>query len=263
MRAVLALARRDVQVHLSYPVPFVFDLVWGVADVLVWYFVSEVVRAAPVDQLNGAPTYFAFALAGTIASLVIGSATSEISWRIREDQIAGTLETVLAQPLRPWQLAAGTVAFPFAYALVRGFLYLGIAAVALDLPTGRIDWVGVIVVLLLAGAAFAGIGVIAAAVTIVVKRGGALVGSLVFAMSFVSGSLFPVSVLPGWLQPIGRVMPTAPAFDGLRDALFRGGSWGREAVVLAAFAVVIAPLGLLALSLSVRLARRRGSLAQY
>lgn len=263
MNAVLALARRDFLVQRSYPIPFVFDLVWGATNVILWFFVSRVMGASLTTDLGGAPTYFAFAVAGVIAALVVESATSEIAWRIREDQMAGTLEFVLAQPLRTWEVAAGAAAFPFGYALVRAGVYLALAILALDLPTDRIDWPGVVVVLLLAGAAFGGIGILAAAVTVVVKRGAGVVDALVFAMTFVSGAMFPRSVLPDWLRPVGAVMPTRPAFDGLRDALFRGGGWGAEAGALAAIACVLLPVGVAALALAIGIARRRGSLGQY
>jgi ABC-2 type transport system permease protein len=97
----------------------------------------------------------------------------------------------------------------------------------------------------------------------VFKRGGAIAGLAVFAMTFVSGSLFPLSVLPGWLEAIGRVMPTRFAFDGMRAALHEGGGWGTDALVLLAFAAVLVPLSVWAFGASLRHARRAGTLAQY
>src|SRR4029079_12789108 len=148
------------------------------------------------------------------------SATADITNRIREEQLTGTLELLCVQPVRTWQLGYGTASFPIAFALVRAAAYLVIAVVALDLPTDSTDWPGVTAMLLTASLAFAPIGVLGAAATIVFKRGGTIAGLLVFAMTFVSGALFPLSLLPEWLQPIGRAMAARVAVARLPRATY-------------------------------------------
>ena len=104
---------------------------------------------------------------------------------------------------------------------------------------------------------------LAAAATVVFKRGGSVVTVAVFGMTFISGALFPISLLPSWLQPIGQAMPTASALDGLREALYGGGEVWSEALVLAGWAVVLLPLSLWLFGLAVDKARAQGALAQY
>ncbi len=263
MNAIAALARRDFLVARSYRIAFAFDLAWGVIDLLLYFFLSHIIGDEGSTDLHGAPSYFAFAVAGVLASLVVGSATSAISASIRTEQVTGTLEMLVAQPIRTFELAFGTAAYPFAYALARVGLYLLIAIAALHLPTGKIDWLGLLVMLPAAGVAFVPLGILAAAVTVVFKRGQSIVDALIFGMTFISGAVIPISVLPGWLQPIGNVMPTKPAFDGLRDALFRDGGWGIDALKLLAFGAVGVPIAVYALERAFRRAKRTGSLAQY
>lgn len=262
MSAVAALARRDFLLARSYRLSFGFDLAWGVIDLVLYFFISKIVGISTAD-LHGASSYFAFALAGLLVSLVVGSATTEIVSRLREEQLAGTLELLVAQPLRAADLAFGTAAWPFAYAMARVGIYLVLAITVLDLGAGNADWLGVGVMLVVSGLAFVGLGILATAVTVVFKRGGAIVDAAVFGMTFVSGALFPLSVLPGWLQPVGKVMPTKPAFDGMRDALFAGGGWGGDALVLLGIAVVGIPLSIVVLDRALQHAKRRGTLAQY
>ena len=261
MSALAALARRDLLLTASYRTGFAFDLAWGTIDVLVYYFISRVVGLAPGAGLQGAPSYFAFALAGILMSLIVSSAGSEIASGLRQEQLTGTLELLVAQPVRSASLAFGTAAFPFLYALARVALYLAIAVAGLGLATGSTDWLGVAAMLVVAGLAFVGLGIAAAAAVVVFKRG-AIVDAAIFAMTFVSGALFPLSVLPGWLQAIGKVMPTRPAFDGLRAALF-GGSWGADALVLLGVAALTIPVSLVLFELALAHAKRRGTLAQY
>ena len=111
--------------------------------------------------------------------------------------------------------------------------------------------------------AFLPLGILAAAATVVFKRGEAVVDVLIFAMVFVSGALFPISVLPSWAQKIGEVMPTRFAFDGLRDALFTGGGWETSALVLFVMGLVGLPLATWVFAAALRHAKRKGTLAEY
>lgn len=263
MNTLAAFARRDFRIAASYRLPFVADLTWGVIDLVLYYFISKVVGPDPGADLQGAPSYFAFALAGILMSLVIESATSDISGRIRSEQLTGTLELLCAQPVRTSQLALGYASFPLAFAVVRVFVYIGIAVVALGFAADQTDWVGVVVILVLSGVAFLGLGILAAAATIVFKQGEAIVDAAIFAMTFISGALFPLSVLPDWLEPIGRAMPTSFAFEGLRDALFRGEGWGPEAGALALIAIVGLPLCVWIFGKALAHSTRAGTLNEY
>jgi ABC-2 type transport system permease protein len=260
--AVAALSRRDFELAQSYRLSLVFDVGWGVLDILLYFFISKIVDVGTAD-LGGAPSYFAFAVAGIVMSLVVYATSSEIAYRLRDEQLAGTLEMLLAQPLRSGELAVGLTSFPMAFALLRAAGYLAIAEVALDLGASNADWPGVIVMLLAAGLAFAPIGILAAAATIVFKRGTSIAGAVVFAMTFVSGALFPIDVLPDWLQTIGRAMPTSFAYDGLRAALFVGDGWSGDALALLAFAIIATPCAIWLLSAGLAHGRRMGTLSQY
>lgn len=263
MSALGAMARRDFLLARSYRLPFIADVMWGVIDLVLYYFISEVVGKVPSADLGGAPSYFAFALVGILVALVIETATGEVSGRIRNEQLTGTLELLCAQPLRSGQLAAGYAAYPIAFAIVRVAVYFVIAGLLLNLDTGTADWAGVVVMLLLSAFAFLSLGILAAAATIVFKRGEAIVEVAIFAMTFVSGAFFPVSVLPEWAERIGRLMPTKFAFDGLRAALFTGEGWESSALVLLVMGIVGIPLATWVFGAALKHAKQKGTLAEY
>jgi ABC-2 type transport system permease protein len=260
--AVVSIAARDLLLQRSYRLGLPFDLFWGLIDLVLYYFISKVVGPSPAG-LGSAPSYFAFALAGILMSLVVTSATSEIAGQVREEELTGTLEALCAQPVRPVDLAIGWAAFPCAYAVARVGVYLAVAIAFLHLGTHRIEWLGVILALLAATLAFLALGILAAAATVVFKRGERIVGVAIFAMTFAGGALFPLGVLPGWLEWIGKAMPTRFAFDGLRHALFGQGGWGADVSILAGMGAVAVPASLWVFSLALERAKRDGSLAQY
>jgi len=262
MTAIAALARCDLLITRSYRLSLVSDIGWGVLNLLVYFFISKLVDTGSGD-IGSAPTYFSFAVAGIVMSMVIYAASTSVAHRVRNDQLTGTLEILCVQPLRAYELGLGVVTFPLSFAVVRAAGYLILAAVALDLDAPEADWAGVLVMLAAAGTAFTPIGILAAGAAIVFKRATSLAGAIVFGMTFVSGSVFPTSVLPDRLQSIGQVMPTWFAFEGLRSALFEGGGWHGDVAALLIFAAVGLPCSMWLLSVSLAKARRDGTLGQY
>jgi ABC-2 type transport system permease protein len=257
------MVRRDFFVTTSYRVPFVLDLVFGVLNLAIYFFISRTFQDFPSESLHGAPSYFAFAAVGIAITMVIDAASTGLARKIREEQLTGTLEALLTQPITVSELSFGLAGFPFVFAMLRALFYLLVAAVLLGVDFSEADWLGFVLVLMASGLAFAGLGVLSGAVMMVVKRGDVLVGVLVFGMGLASGAFFPVAVLPDWIQPVGEVVPTRFAFDGLRSAIFLGEGWGRDAVTLVLFGIVSLPLAVFAFDKALAYARRTGSVSQY
>jgi ABC-2 type transport system permease protein len=260
---LLALTRRDYSVFSSYRFAIGFDLLYGIIDLLIYYFISRTFKGASIGHLGGAPNYFAFVTVGIVITLVISAASATIGLRLREEQLTGTLETLAAQPIRSWQIALGMAGWPFAFAIVRGAVYLLIAATLLDVDVSHASWAGAVIVLLAAGLALLGLGVALGAAVIIFKRGNNVVGFVTLALGFAGGAFFPLAELPGWLEFVGKLVPTRFVFDGMRAALFQGAGWRQDAFVLLGYSAVGLPLALWAFSRAVEHSRRLGSLAEY
>jgi ABC-2 type transport system permease protein len=90
-----------------------------------------------------------------------------------------------------------------------------------------------------------------------------VIGSLSF---FLSGVMYPVTVLPDWLRAVGRALPLTHALAVLRGALLIGASPAALAdsfLALAIFAAVLAPLGSAVFRFALRRTRVDGSLSHY
>ena len=262
--SVLALVRRDYLLTRSYRNTFLMGLLVGIIDMLVYFFISKTFKGGTTGQLQGAASYFDFAAVGVIVTVVIAATSTELAARVRQEQLTGTLESLFIQPLTAIEVALGLVGLPFLFAMARAAIYVAIAVIFLGLETsGPASLVGVIVMLAVTGAAMGAIGIAAGAFVMIVKRGPVVVGVVLFAMGFVSGGVFPVSVLPSWLQPLGEIVPTRFAFDGLRAALFEGGGWHGDALALALFALTALPLAIWSFAGALSWGRRRASLSQY
>jgi len=258
-----AIIKRDFSIATSYRTAFLFDLVVGVLNLMVFYFISKTLGRVTVPSLGGAPNYFAFAAVGMILTLVISSASVALARRVREEQLTGTLEALFAQPVTTTEIGLGLAGFPFLFSIVRVLIYLSIAVQLFDLEVNNPDWIGLAIMLLVTGAAMGAIGLVMGGVVVAVKRGESFAVLLPFALGFFGGNAFPRSVLPGWAQAIGSVTPTRFAFDGTRDAMFLGTGWTNDAIGLVVFAVVTFPLALILLRQTLLFAIRRGTLGQY
>lgn len=262
VRVVGAIMRRDFQITRSYRAPFVLDIFFGIMNLVVFYYISQAVSIERGD-LGGATTYFAFASVGTMLTVVVQSATAGLAARIREEQLTGTLEMLVMQPVSSVHLPFGLTGFPFLFGSVRVALYVAFAGAFLDLGLGNASWPGFFAILIAATLALSGVGIILGAVVLVLKQGTTLAIVLMFGFGLLSGAVFPRDLLPGWLETLGHLLPTRFALDGLRSALFTGAGWEGDFVALMATAAVLLPLSVWFFVVLLQVVKRSGSLSQY
>lgn len=119
----------------------------------------------------------------------------------------GTLEILLVSPLRPWQIIAGKV-----------LPYLGLAfanvvtALLAAWIVFRVPFRGSLLLLISASMLYAMVG-LALGVLIAARtpsQRAAMLGALAGTMlpsTLLSGMIFPIASLPGWLQPVTAIIP--------------------------------------------------------
>ena len=94
-RVIAAIVRRDYLITRSYRLPFVLDAFYGLLELSVYFFISRTFHGFVPAQLQGAPSYFAFAAAGIVVAVVVAAAASGLAQRLREEQLTGTLEALV------------------------------------------------------------------------------------------------------------------------------------------------------------------------
>jgi ABC-2 type transport system permease protein len=80
------------------------------------------------------------------------------------------------------------------------------------------------------------------------------------------GVLYPVTVLPGWLQPVSYLIPLTYSLRAMRRAILTGDSLSAlspDLLALSLFAAVLLPVSFLAFRYAVKRAKIEGSLTQY
>ena len=114
--------------------------------------------------------------------------------------------------------------------------------------------------------AMVGIAYLLAAVVLLIKEANFFVDTMQFVVGMLSGTAFPVTLLPGVVQPLAFALPTTYAVDILRaQALGARPLFDPvlEYAVLIGLSLVSYPLGRWAFARAEETMRRRGMLAQY
>jgi len=262
LATIVAIARRDWLISRSYRAAIAVDVFSALVSIALYYFISRALEDG-IRDLGAAPSYFAFALAGTVLALLIQSSALGLAARLREEQLTGTLEALVAQPLRDVELALGLAAYPLLFAAARTLVYLLAAGFILDAGLDNADWVGWGAVLAattlftLVGGLSIGGGVL------LIKRAETLAGMATSLLALAGGAWFPVSALPDWLRWVADITPTRLAFDGGRAALYEGSGWASDALLLLGLSAVSIPLGIWLFSRAVARQRRKGALTEY
>lgn len=261
-----AFVKRDFLIATSYRVAFLMQLLSVVLWVPICYFIGEGISSGDSDLLEPyGGDYFAFLLIGMglLGYMTISLRTFNQS--IRESQLMGTLEIMLLSPTSVRELLIYSSLWIYLFLTLRFGMYLLIGALfGLDLGSGNIP--AAIVVLMLSIPAFASFGIASAALVLLIKRGESLTVALSTVSLVLGGVLYPVSVLPEWLQPCANLVPITHANEAMRLALFSGYSV-RELTpqlgALAMFAFVLLPISLLLFRRAVRWTKASGTLAHY
>ena len=80
------------------------------------------------------------------------------------------------------------------------------------------------------------------------------------------GVMFPISVLPEWLQFLSHLIPLTYGLEGMRLALLQGYGFYQLSdtiMIISGFAILLITLGILCFNLAVWLVKERGSLTQF
>jgi len=196
----------------------------------------------------------------------LGVGLQSLADSISRAQTTGTLEALLVTPTDLTTIIFASTLFSFMFAAARVLVFFLFGAVFFDVSLARANIPAAIAVLVLSTICFTSMGMLSAAFVMVFKRGNPASWIFGGVSSLFGGVIFPVGILPRWLQPVSQFLPITHALEAMRLAMLKGESlvelW-RPIGALALFAAILIPAGVFAFSIAVRHAKKTGSLVQY
>lgn len=268
MNRLLAFLRKDLLVVASYRLYFVSEVVGVGVSLLTLWFLSRLFAASPPAFVAryGSADYFAFAVVGMALLDFMWVALGAFSTRLRELQVLGTLEAILATPASAEGVVFASTAYAFLWSSLRTVVYLGGAQVVFADLLSKADWPAALVVWALAIAVFTALGLFAAGITLLVKAPTPITSWFGGVFFLLGGVLYPVEVLPGPVADVARWIPMTLATTGLRRAFLSGATLsdvGSEALGLALYAAGLFPLAIVFLRWAFRRLRAEGSIGLH
>jgi len=257
---------RDMWTATSYRVGFALSLGGSLVTIVGLFFLSKAFGGATGQMLDSyGGSYFGFAVVGVALSNLMALGLTGMSARIREGQMMGTLELMLLSPNSLGVLFLSSSLWAHAQAFFALILTV-VLGLALGINLSEANLGMTVLSLGLAVLAFNALGLLSAAIVIVIKQGNPVALLISMASVLLGGVLYPVSVLPGWLRAVGQLLPLTQALELVRRAALGGEGmatlWG-PFLFLSGLTLILLPLGLWACQQAVRFAQTDGSLSQY
>ena len=210
---------------------------------LLWLFVFGTALRHNQALAGGTDDYRAYLVPGVMAQAALFVAIFFGLGVIWERDV-GQLQRLLATPLPRLGIVLGKASGATIRALVQAVVLFAVIAVAgISIMWSPWRVVGATVLLLLGTGAFACLSMILAALVRTRERFMGIGQLVVMPLFFASSALYPLSIMPGWLQVVAHANPLTYEVQGMRHLLLGisgGGALWLDFTVVAAFLVAAA-----------------------
>jgi ABC-2 type transport system permease protein len=264
LRDLLLFFVRDLQIASTYRSPFILEAIEALFAAAMFYYVARFVDSPELRQsLPQGNTYFAYSLVGFLFFDYLNAALDTFERSLQEARDGGTLESLLVTQVSLPVVLTGSALYPFVATTLRIAVYVAWGALLFGFPLRFTNWLSVAVVLIATLLAFSGLGIFSASYLLLFKRGNPARWFVVGVSSIVGGMLFPVSILPAWLQFVARLNPVTYALDAMRAALLDGANLfaiAKPLLLLLFFAAILLPASAATFSWALRRTKMTGTL---
>jgi ABC-2 type transport system permease protein len=248
LSVVLANARMRLLTISRYPGQIVLDVFMPIVFAAMPILLGRSSGGDPAVAFarnTGTTNYVAYMLIGSSVFMIVTYAFWHTAYWLRWEQESGTLESLYLTPTHRLWMAAGTVL----YSCVRSLFSAAAAYLIGSWLFGVNPFqgeVGLALIFIATGLIpLYGLALLFGALVLKVKEANALVGLMQWAVSFLMGVFFPISVFPPLLKWLALLFPPTWMTNGVRSAIlgvgFFFGRWYFDLAMLWVF-LMITPL---------------------
>jgi len=236
-----ALTERDLRKWYTNP----YQLIISLIQPIIWMglfgkalnFGSFITAGAPSGVNTnaimlgffGTTSYFSFLVCGMLVFIVLFSSTfagMSVVW----DRRFGFMNKALSTPVSRGAIVMGKIFQSVIRSLIQAAVVL-LIGVALGLETSNLTVLGLLgtfAVIFLVAMGLSGLFVMLSLRSSNWQTQMAIINLLNLPLLFASNALFPVKIMPAWLQDVVKVNPVSYAVDGIRQLLI--GATGTNAL---------------------------------
>ena len=202
------------------------------------------IRAAETSMLTRKFRFIDFFVPGIIAMAVMTSSLSGAVNMNAELRQKGVIRKLSTTPITRTDWILSNILYQFLLAVISTVAILVVSYAVFSVRLQINAWLFVLIVLEVF--AFGGIGMILARAAKEAESATAAANFIMFPMMFLSGSFFPLELMPGFLQTIARILPLYYVNEGLRASMVSVDNMAalRYSAMIGVFATVVFVLGI-------------------
>ena len=205
-----------------------------------------VIRSAETSILTRKYRFIEFFIPGIIAMSVMTLSlfgTVNLNTELRQKGIIRKLSTT---PITRTDWILSDILYQFILAVISTIAMLLVSYAVFNVSLHIDAWL--LVFILLDVFAFVGIGMILTRFVKEAQSAAAAANAISFPMMFLSGSFFPIELMPGFLQTLARILPLYYVNEGLRASMVFEDNMAalHDSAIIGAFAAVVFILGIMA-----------------
>jgi ABC-2 type transport system permease protein len=204
------------------------------------------IRTAETSILTKKYRFIEFFIPGIIAMAVMTASlfgTVNLNTELRQKGVIRKLSTT---PITRTDWILSNILYQFILAVVSTIAMLLVSYAVFNVSLQINAWLPVFIVLDVF--AFVGIGMILTRFAKEAESAAAAANAIMFPMMFLSGSFFPIEMMPGFLQTLARILPLYYVNEGLRASMVFVDHMTalRCSAIIGVFAAVVFILGIIA-----------------
>ena len=264
---LFAFLKRDFIEESSYRFNFLASFAGIFISSATMFFISRLITKGEHPSLTPyGGDYFAFVIIGIAFSGILEIFHQGLPDVIRNAQVTGTLESLLVTQTGVVTILVGSSLYTFLVSFIRTVFHLILAIAVFGMILGTVNWPGAVLVFFLTAVCFLSIGILSASFILVYKLGNPFHWVFGSVSGLLGGVFFPIAILPDWLRWISHILPVTHSLQGLRLSLLSSVPFSQiwpSVLALIGFSVVLLPLSLIAFRISLKKAKKDGSLTHY
>lgn len=271
---IYAFLFRGAKTMWSYRGYVALDIIATSFQIGMYFLVSMIITSSQIEAAGYGSSFFTFALIGVGFQQFVFASVNMYSHSLRHEQEDGTIEALLTckTSFRVYLLGEGIFNFIYALYFVAAAFIFGVLLFPTTLTGNIFSILSAVVITILLVVSHLCIGIMAVGLIMKVKEGDPILWAFSWLTQLLSGVMYPLSLIPGWLIPAALAMPLTYSLDGLRRCLIPVN--GQSATLLTPvvlgdvfslliFTAIALPISLKIFQWGYNVARRDGTLHSY
>lgn len=262
------MARKELTVMARYPVEFIAS--FGQVFIIVAVFSLAGLTFSRRGNLGETSETAGLVVYGFVLFLFLSNTLWDIGYKVRQEQIQGTLEQLYLSPASKFASLVSRVTNTLLWTSLLSIAGGGLMTMMIGRLPIENPWLGLYLLVMALSGTF-GVGFAFAALTLRIKETAQTMANMLqFAFLILCANFFPFAALPPILRMVSRVIPLAYAVDAFRSTLM-GYPAGfpelapisMEIIIVSFFGILMPILGYYLYQRAENHARSSGSLSAY